>query len=81
MVGASGVCTLIAGMSILSPDVRTQINAFAGDPAVHLSALTASALDYGNLLVRAAGDYTPDSTPLMGFAIVAVVLTFMMFRS
>ena len=81
MVGASGLCTLVAGASIISPDVRTQINAFAGDPAVHVSALTSRAMDYGHMLLRAAGDYTPDSTPFMGFAIVAVVLTLMMFRS
>ena len=81
MVGASGLCTLVAGMSIISPDIRTQVNAFAGDPAVQLSAMASRALDYGNMLVRAAGDYAPDSTPMMGFAIVAVFLTFMMFRS
>lgn len=81
MVGASGLCTLVAGVSFISPDVRTQLNAFAGDPAVQLNALASRALDYGNMLARAAGDYTPDSTPLMGFAIVAVFLTFMMFRS
>jgi hypothetical protein len=68
-------------VSFISPDVRTQVNAFAGDPAVQLSALASRALDYGNTLVRAAGDYTPDSTPFMGFAIIAVVLTFMMSRS
>jgi hypothetical protein len=81
MVGASSLCTLAAGVSIISPDVRTQVNAFAADPAVQLSALASRALDYGNMLVRAAGDYTPDSTPFMGFVIVAVVLTLMMFRS
>jgi hypothetical protein len=81
MVRASSLFTLVAGMSIISPDVRTQVNAFAGDPAVQLSALASRALDYGNMLARVAGDYTPDSTPLMGFAIVAAFLTFMMFRS
>lgn len=81
MVGAGSLCTLVVGVSIISPDVRTQVNAFAADPAVQLSALASRALDYGNMLVRAAGDYAPDSTPFMGFAIVAVVLTLMMFRS
>jgi hypothetical protein len=81
MVGAGALCTLIAGMSVISPDVRAQVNAFAGDPAVHLSGLASRALDYGNMLARVAGDYAPDSTPFMGFAIVAVFLTFMMFRS
>jgi hypothetical protein len=81
MVRASSLFTLVAGMSFISPDVRTQVNAFAGDPAVQLTAVASRALDYGNMLVRAAGDYTPDSTPLIGFAIVAAFLTFMMFRS
>ena len=81
MVGATSLCTLVAGAAVISPDVRTHVNAFAGDPAVQLSALASRALDYGNMIVRVAGDYTPDSTPFMGFAIVAVVLTLMMFRS
>ncbi len=81
MVCVGGLCTVVAGMAIISPDVRTQVNAFAGDPAVLLSALASRALDYGNMLARVAGDYTPDSTPLMGFALVAAFLSFMMFRS
>ena len=81
MVGVSSLCTLAAGASIISPDVRAQVNTFAADPGVQLSALASRAMDFGNMLVRSAGDYTPDSTPFMGFAIVAVVLTLMMFRS
>ena len=80
-VGASGLCMLVAGMAIISPDVRAHVNALTGDPVVHVSALVSRALDSGNMLVRAAGGYTPDSTPFMGFALVAVVLTFLMFRS
>lgn len=81
MVGASGLCAMVAGVSIISPDIRAQVNAFAGDPVVQLSALASRAMDYGNILVRAAGDYAPDSTPFMGFAVIAVVLTLMLFRS
>ena len=81
MVAASGLCTLSAGMWIVSPEVRTHVSAFAGDPTVPISALASRVVDYGNLLVRAAGDYAPDSTPFMGFAIIAVFLTFMMARS
>ena len=81
MVGASGLCTLGAGMWLVSPEVRIQVSEFAGDPAVQLSAVASRALDYGNMIVRVAGDYTPDSTPFMAFALVAVFLTFMMFRS
>lgn len=82
MVGATSLCGLIAGMSIISPDVRTQIaNAFAGDPGGQLSGMASRALDYGQLLLRVARDYSPDSTPLVGFGIVALVLTVMMARS
>jgi hypothetical protein len=81
MLGAGGLFTLVAGASIISPDVRMQVNAFAGDPGVQISALVSRTLDYGQMLLRAAGDFAPDSTPFMGFAVVAVFLTFMMFRS
>ena len=81
MVGASGLCTLGAGVWLVSPEVRTQISDFAGDPAVQLTGLVSRALDYGNMLVRIAGDYTPDSTPFLAFAVVAVFLTVMMARS
>ena len=81
MVGAGSLCTLVAGMSVISPDIRTQVTAFAGDPGVQLGALASRVMEYGNMVTRLAGDYTPDSTAFMGFAIVAVFLTFMMFRS
>ena len=82
MVGASSFCTLIAGLSIISPEVRTQIgNVIAGDPAGQLSAMASRAVDYGNLVLRVARDYSPDNTPLVGFGIVALVLTVMMARS
>jgi len=82
MVGATSLCSLIAGVSIISPEVRTQIaNAMAGDPGTQLSAMASRAMDYGNLLVRVTRDYSPDNTPLVGFGIVALVLTVLMFRS
>ena len=81
MVGAGSLCTLAAGVTIISPEIRMQVNAFAGDPGVQLTALVSRVLDYGNMIVRVAGDYTPDSTPFMGFAVVTVFLTVMMFKS
>ena len=82
MVGASSLCTVIAGMSIISPDVRAEIaNAMAGDPAGQLNAMASRALDFAHVLVRMAGDYRPDNTPLVGFGIVTLVLTVMMFRT
>jgi hypothetical protein len=82
MVGASSLCTLIAGMSIVNPAVRAEIaNAIAGDPAGQLGAMASRALDFVHVLVKVAGDYRPDNTPLVGFGIVALVLTVMMFRT
>ena len=82
MVGAGSICTLIAGMSVISPDVRSQLaNAMAGDAPSQLSALASRAQEYGHLVLRTARDLSPDNTPLLGFAIVAVVLGVLMFRT
>ena len=82
MIGASSFCTVIAGMSIISPDVRAELaNAIAGDPAGQLGAMTSRAFAFVHMLASVAGDYRPDNTPLVGFAIVALVLTGMMSRA
>jgi len=82
MVGASSLCTLVAGLSIINPAVRAEIaNVIAGDPGGQLSAGVSRALDFAQVLVRMAGEYRPDSTPFVGFGIVALVLTVMMFRT
>jgi hypothetical protein len=82
MVGASSLFTVIAGVSIISPDVRTQIaNALGDGPVSQISAMASSALDYVHVLTRVAGDYRLENGPLVGFGILAVVLTVMMTRS
>lgn len=82
MVGASSLCTLIAGVSIVSPDARAEIaRVIGGDGTGQLGALASRALDSAQMLVRLAGDYRTDNAPLIGFAILAVVLTVMMARS
>jgi len=82
MVGTSSLCTVIAGVSIISPDVRAGIaNAFAGDPSGQLTAMASRASDFVRVLVNVAGDYRADNTPLVGFGILALVLTVMMFRT
>jgi len=82
MVGASSLCTLVAGMSIVNPAVRAEIaNVIAGDPAGQFGAMVSRGLDLVQVAVKVAGDYRPDNTPLVGFGIVALVLTFMMFRT
>jgi hypothetical protein len=82
MVGAGSLCTVIAGVSMIDPNLRAQMaGAFAGDSGVPLAAMAARALDAGHAVVRLTADYLPDSTPLLGFGIVAIVLTAMMIRA
>ena len=82
MVGAGSLCTLIAGVSIVSPDVGGEIaRTIGGDGGGQLGAMASRAFDSAHILVRAAGDYRVDNAPLVGFAILAVVLTVMMARS
>jgi hypothetical protein len=82
MVGASSLCALIAGTSIISPEVRAEIaNTVAGDPAGRLSAMASRALDLVQVWGSVVGDYRPDNTPLFGFGIVALVLTVMLVRA
>jgi hypothetical protein len=81
MIGASSVCAVVAGMSIISEDIRSQIaNAIAGKPG-ELGALALRAQAFGNALANTAGDYRLTETPLIGFGIVAIVLLLLMFRT
>jgi len=81
MVGVSSLCMLAGGLWIISQDVRTHVAITLGDPSGQLSAMVSRAVDYGGLLLRVARHYGGDNTPLAGFAIVAVFLTVLMFRS
>ena len=82
MIATSGLCALIGGVSVISPEVRNQIaNATAADAASHLNGLVSGALEYGNTFVRMARDLGGDGTHIMGFAVVALVLTVAMFRT
>jgi hypothetical protein len=80
MVGASSLCTLIAGVSIISPDLRAEMASAIGG-AGQLSAIASRALDFAHGIVRMAGDYRLDADPLVGFGILALVLTVMMVRA
>lgn len=81
MVGASSLFTLMAGMSIISPDVRVAITSAIPGDAAQLSAMASRAFGFVHTLVGVAGDYVPDSTPILGFGIVALVLTVMMTKT
>ena len=82
MVGASSLCAVVAGVSIISPDIRAEIaRAVSGDAAGQLSATMSRAFDFARLMIRVAGDYRTDNAALVGFGILAVVLTVMMARN
>jgi hypothetical protein len=82
MIGTTSVCTLLAGASIISPDLRTQIvRAIADDPAGYFSGMASGAMTFAHMISRTFADYRVDNLPLFGFGIVALVLTVMMVRS
>lgn len=82
MVGATSLCTVAAGVSIINPQIRAQIAAAIGDGATgQLAAMASHATDFLHTLTQLAGDNFPGNAPLAGFAIVAVALTVMMVRS
>jgi len=83
MISTTSLCTLIAGVSIISPDVRAEIvKAISGDdPAGYFSAMASGAMDFAHMLSRTLADYRADNLPIMGFGIVALVLTVMMVRT
>jgi len=81
MITASSVGAVVAGTAIVNTDIRTLLaNAMVGDPA-ELSAMAVRAQVLGRELVRAAADYRAANGPMVGFAIFALVLTFLMFRT
>jgi hypothetical protein len=83
MVSATGLGTLIAGVSMINPDVRGQIAGAVGGDTSEIAAAASRAIDFVHTFARAAGDYLPflDNTPLVVFGILALVLTVMMARS
>jgi hypothetical protein len=83
MVGASSLGTLVAGVSVINPDIRSQIASAMGGDASQLTAVASHALEFVHTYTRVAGDSLPflDNTPLVGFGILALVLTVMMVRT
>ena len=81
MLGVTSLCTVMAGASIISPDVRAQlVAAMAGDATGQLSAIASRAFDFVHTYFSVVGDFGGDNMPLAGCGILAVVLAFMMFR-
>ena len=83
MVSVTGLAALIAGASMINPDVRGQISGAVGGDTSQIAAMASHAIDAVHTFARAAGDNLPflDNTPLVFFGILALVLTVTMARS
>ena len=82
MIGASSVCAVVAGMSVINEEFRAQIaSVIVGDPGGQLSALAFRAQGLSRELIRSALEYRADNGPMVAFGLVAVVLAFLMFKT
>jgi hypothetical protein len=82
MIAAGSIGTVVAGTAIVSVDARALLASAAvlNDPA-ELEAMTVRVQTFGHDLVHAAAVYRADNGPIVGFAIFAVVLTVLMFKT
>jgi hypothetical protein len=81
MIGFGSFGAVVAGVSVLSVDVRVYLaNLLAGDPAGELPARVLWLQDHVHTLIRAAVEYRAANGPMVGFGVVAVVLALLMFR-
>ena len=82
MIHTTSLCTVFAGVSFISPDLRAEImRAIADGPAGPLSAITSRAADVVHMLPPVLADIRGDNLPIVAFGLVAVVLTMMMVGS
>ena len=82
MLGAGSLCVVATGISIMSPDVRTYLaNAAAGDLGSRVSAMTLDAQRFAYEIKGAVAGFRIADDPAVAFAIGALVLTVLMFRS
>lgn len=81
MIGLSSVCSVLAGLSVFSVEVRAWMtNLIAGDPGGEMTALAFRAQGFGHDLVRWLNAYRVDNGPMVAFGLVAVVLALLMFK-
>ena len=81
MIGVTSLCMVAAGLAFISPEARATMTEAIGDPAGVFGPMASHAASYAHMLAGMAGDYRADNLPVVGFALVAVVLTGMMFRA
>jgi hypothetical protein len=73
---------LLAGIMAIDKDVRGHVvKIVAGDSATELAIIAAPAYQLGRLAVDTLSDYRTENPELVVFAVAAVVLFALMFRS
>jgi hypothetical protein len=80
MIAVSSLGAVVAGTAIISTDARMLLANTITDSA-ELGAMAFRAQTLGHELIRAANAYRAANVPIVGFAIFALVLTFLMFRT
>lgn len=79
---ATALSVLVAGLSAINLDVRRHVvNIVAGDAVSELAIIAAPVNQIGRLAVATLHDYEMANPLLMLFALAAVVLFVLMFRS
>ena len=77
-----GAATLVGGLLALSPQLRRHAQSIAnGQPSPELVGINARAQDLIHGAAAVFADYSLDNTVLVLFAVLAVVLVVIMFRS
>ena len=81
MMTIVAVCVIVAGLAMISPEVRGYLaKMFSGD-ATDVTQLANRGHDFVRDTVKAAREYRANNAPMVGFGVVAVVLAFLMFRT
>jgi len=82
MASFGGAATLVGGLIALDPQLRRQAQSIAdGQPSGELVALNARAQDLIYSGIAVLKDYSLDNSVLVLFAVLALVLVAIMFRS
>ena len=81
MISVTSLCMVGAGLALISPEARATMTEAIGDPAGVFGRMVTRAASFAHMFAGMAGDYRADNLPVVGFALVAVVLTGMMFRA
>jgi len=82
LIAAGSVCTVIAGISWMNPDVRANIaNFLNGDQLAHASSVGAYFRALYHTWGYAVASYSADHRAMVGFVIAALVLFTLMFRT